>query len=98
MMLTILTIWSLVKPVVEVFVLWFVFYQILVFFEGTRAFQVLKGLIYLLIGFLISQLLGLTTLNWLLKKLFCNINYRYFNYLSARASSRTRTTRPTASL
>ncbi|MDP8265115.1 MAG: diadenylate cyclase CdaA [Candidatus Aceula lacicola] len=69
-MLTILTIWSLVKPVVEVFVLWFVFYQILVFFEGTRAFQVLKGLIYLLIGFLISQLLGLTTLNWLLKNFF----------------------------
>lgn len=70
MMLTILTIWSLIKPVAEICVLWFVFYQILVFFEGTRAFQVLKGLIYLLIGFLISQLLGLTTLNWLLKNFF----------------------------
>ncbi len=70
MMLTILTIWSLIKPVVEICVLWFVFYQILVFFEGTRAFQVLKGLIYLLIGFLISQLFGLTTLNWLLKNFF----------------------------
>ncbi|MDD3374936.1 MAG: diadenylate cyclase CdaA [Candidatus Omnitrophica bacterium] len=69
-MLTILTIWSLVKPIVEIFVLWVVFYQILVFFEGTRAFQVLKGLIYLLIAFLISQLLGLTTLNWLLKNFF----------------------------
>jgi len=70
MMLTILTIWSLVKPIAEIFILWFVFYQIFVFFEGTRAFQVLKGLIYLLIAFLISHLLGLTTLNWLLKNFF----------------------------
>ncbi len=67
---TILTIWTFIKPSVEIFVLWIVFYQILVFFEGTRAFQVLKGIIYLLIAFLISQLLGLATLNWLLKHFF----------------------------
>jgi len=31
------------------------FYQILVFFEGTRAFQVLIGIVYLLIAFSNSQ-------------------------------------------
>ncbi len=58
------------KPLLEIVVLWVVFYRILVFFEGTRAFHVLKGLIYLLLAFLISQFLNLETLNWLLTKFF----------------------------
>ncbi len=65
-----LFIWSFVKPGIEIAVLWFVFYQILIFFEGTRAFQVLKGFIYLLVAFLLSQILGLSTLNWLLRNFF----------------------------
>jgi len=63
-------IWSTIKPIIEILILWAVFYRILVFFEGTRAFQVLKGIIYLLVAFLISQILGLDTLNWLLTKFF----------------------------
>ena len=66
----IFTIWQKLIPVVEILILWFAFYRILVFFEGTRAFQVLKGLTYLLLAFLLSQLLGLETLNWLLTKFF----------------------------
>ncbi len=61
---------SVLKSLFEIIVLWVVFYRILVFFEGTRAFQVLKGITYLLIAFLISQVFGLDTLNWLLTKLF----------------------------
>lgn len=63
-------IWSAIKPILEVIVLWVVFYRILVFFEGTRAFQVLKGITYLLLAFLVSQILGLDTINWLLTKVF----------------------------
>lgn len=63
-------LWNNTKPALEIFILWFVFYRILVFFEGTRAFHVLKGIVYLLIAFLLSQLLGFTTLNWLLTKFF----------------------------
>ncbi len=61
---------SAIKPSFEIIVLWIVFYQILVFFEGTRAFHVLKGIIYLLFAFLACQLLGFDTLNWLLTKFF----------------------------
>ncbi|MDP8266730.1 MAG: diadenylate cyclase CdaA [Candidatus Aceula meridiana] len=67
---TILNIWNFIKPEVEIAVLWYVFYQILVFFEGTRAFQVFKGFVYLLVAFLLSQMLELTTLNWLLRNFF----------------------------
>ncbi|HLF18208.1 MAG TPA: diadenylate cyclase CdaA [Candidatus Omnitrophota bacterium] len=63
-------IWDYIKPTLEIIILWFVFYRILVFFEGTRAFQVLKGLTYLLIAFLLSQIFGFDTLNWLLTKFF----------------------------
>lgn len=63
-------IWEKITPIIEILILWFVFYRILVFFEGTRAFQVLRGLTYLLIAFLVSKLLGLDTINWVLTKIF----------------------------
>ena len=63
-------IWEKLKPTLEILILWIVFYRILVFFEGTRAFQVLKGIIYLIAAFLLAQILGLDTLNWLLTKFF----------------------------
>ncbi len=70
MLPTILTIWNTSKPIAEILILWAVFYQILAFFNGTKAFQVLKGLIYLLIGFLIFEFIGLTTLTLLLRYFF----------------------------
>lgn len=63
-------IWDTVKPALEIIILWIVFYHILVFFEGTRAFQALRGITYLLLAFLASQILGLDTLIWLLTKFF----------------------------
>jgi diadenylate cyclase len=63
-------IWSTIKPVLEILTLWYIFYHTLVFFEGTRSFQVLKGLTYLILAFLLSQLAGFDTLNWLLTKFF----------------------------
>jgi len=63
-------LWITLKPGIEIVILWLAFYRILVFFEGTRSFQVLKGITYLVMAFLISQILGLATLNWLLTKFF----------------------------
>jgi len=58
------------KALVEMAILWAVFYRILLFFEGTRAFQVLRGITYLIIALLISQVLGFEVLNWLLRNFF----------------------------
>jgi diadenylate cyclase len=63
-------IWSVIKPFAEVLILWWIFYRILLFFQGTRAFQVLKGFTYLAIIFLVAQLFRFDTLNWLLMKFF----------------------------
>ena len=58
------------KPIFEMLTLWFVIYHILLFFEGTRAIQVLRGIIILLFVFFLSQRLGLQVLDWLMTKLF----------------------------
>lgn len=58
------------KPIFEVIILWFVIYHIMLFFEGTRAVQVMRGIIILLVAFFLFQRLNLTILDWLLTKLF----------------------------
>jgi len=58
------------KYVIEILILWFFYYMLLLFIQGTRAAQVLKGLIILVIIFIITQELNLETINWILTKLF----------------------------
>jgi len=58
------------KPVTEVLILWFFIYHIILFFEGTRSLQVLRGITMLLLVFFISQKFNFIVLDWLLKKLF----------------------------
>lgn len=62
--------WSVLKPIFEISILWFVFFRIMIFFEGTRAGQVWKGIFILVVAFFLAQKLGLNTLDWLLTKLF----------------------------
>ncbi|MCM8795328.1 MAG: diadenylate cyclase CdaA [Candidatus Omnitrophica bacterium] len=61
---------GILKLICEIILLWFVIYHILSFFEGTRAVQVLRGIIILLVAFFLFQRLGLEVLDWLLTKLF----------------------------
>lgn len=61
---------NLLKVILEVSILWFVIYQVILFFTGTRAVQVVRGIIVLLIAFFLVQRLGLERLEWLLTKLF----------------------------
>ncbi|MCK5580035.1 MAG: diadenylate cyclase CdaA [Candidatus Omnitrophica bacterium] len=58
------------KNTAEILIMWFIFYRILVFFQGTRSFQVLKGIIIIIIAFLVAQIFGLDTLKWILTKIF----------------------------
>ena len=66
-MLNLLSYW---KPAVEIAILWSVYYRIMLFFEGTRAVQVLRGIIILVFAFFIFQILRFETLDWLLTHLF----------------------------
>lgn len=58
------------EPIVEILILWFVIYQVMLFFEGTRAVQVIRGIVILLVAFFVFERLNLQVLNWILTKLF----------------------------
>jgi diadenylate cyclase len=58
------------KFIIEIAILWFGFYTLLLFIKGTRAVQVLKGIIILVVIFLITKELQLKTINWILTRLF----------------------------
>ncbi|MCK4248833.1 MAG: diadenylate cyclase CdaA [Candidatus Omnitrophica bacterium] len=58
------------RPVVEILFMWLVLYGLLVFIKGTRAVPVVRGLILLIVLFILSQKLGLHAINWVLTKLF----------------------------
>lgn len=65
---------SLWKPLVEILLLWYIFYLILLFIKGTRAFQVLKGLVIIFVVaaavvFFVTQKLELYALNWIIERL-----------------------------
>ena len=60
----------LIKILVEIGILWCVFYVILIFARGTRGVHVLKGIIFIVLFFIVTQKLGLDTINWIFTKIF----------------------------
>ncbi len=58
------------KPIIEIGVLWFIIYRLLVFIKGTRAVQVLRGIIIIAIIFFLTQQLRFDVINWIFMKLF----------------------------
>lgn len=57
------------KIVLEIAILWYVIYMILLFVKGTRSEQLLKGLLVIGAIFFVTQQLGLYAINWVLTRL-----------------------------
>jgi len=58
------------QTIIEILILWFLIYHILLFFANTRAIQALRGVVVLLVAFFIFQRLHLEVLDWIFGKLF----------------------------
>ena len=58
------------RPLLELLFIWALIYYLIRFFQGTRALQVLMGLVMLAVIFNIAKFLQLNTINWVLTKLF----------------------------
>ena len=65
-----LSVLSTIKPIdiVDVLILAYVIYMLLKLIRETRAGQLLKGILLLVIGYLISRLIGLTAVTYILKQ------------------------------
>lgn len=58
------------RPILEILIIWIVVYWLLRLIQGTRAVQVLSGLILFALIFHLAKILGLNTISWLFTKLF----------------------------
>src|SRR5687768_8903536 len=66
---TIGIVWSrYLVHLIDVLLVGFIFYQLLLLIRGTRAVQIMVGIVIVAFFTLLSQLLGFPTLNWLLQK------------------------------
>lgn len=61
---------SYIKIILEIAILWYVIYMILIFIKGTRTEQLLKGLVIIGAIFVLAQQLQLTAILWVMVRLF----------------------------
>ena len=59
-------IWSYIKIAIEIAILWYVIYMILIFIKGTRTEQLLKGMVIIGAIFVIAQQLKLDAILWVM--------------------------------
>lgn len=62
--------WDIIRSLIDITIVAYVFYRILGLIRGTRAEQLLKGLIFLLVFSVISSYLQLEMVNWLVQKIW----------------------------
>ncbi|QGP91473.1 Cyclic di-AMP synthase CdaA [Neomoorella glycerini] len=64
-----LNIIDLVRIILDISIVAFVIYKFIMLIRGTRAVQLIKGLVVLVVASVIAERLHLTTINWLLSQL-----------------------------
>lgn len=62
--------WNIIRSVVDIAIVAYLFYRILGLIKGTRAEQLLKGLITLLVFSILASFFNLEMVNWLMDKLW----------------------------
>src|SRR5690242_14801658 len=61
-----LPILSYLGKIVDVLLVWFVIYKLIMVVRGTKAVQLLKGITVIVVVRMLSQYLGLSTLQWIM--------------------------------
>ena len=59
-----------IAAIIDIAIIAFIIYHLLLLIRGTRAAQMLTGILFVIAAFLISSLAQLTTLNWLMNKFY----------------------------
>ncbi|MDO4731979.1 MAG: diadenylate cyclase CdaA [Bacillota bacterium] len=67
------TAWDYIAAVIDITILSFVVYKLLILVRGTRAAQLLKGIFMILIMSIVSEWVGLHAVQWLLDQVWASI-------------------------
>ncbi len=59
---------DIIMILLDIIVVSFIIYKLILVLKGTRAVQLIKGLFVLVVVYFISDIFGLTSLNWILKQ------------------------------
>ena len=59
---------ELLVNVIDILLVWFVVYKLITIIKGTKAVQLLKGIFFIIIAYLITQALDLQTLGWIMQQ------------------------------
>lgn len=63
------TIWKYISSIVDILLVWYVIYKIINIIKGTKAVQLLKGILVILVVRIASDFFGLTTMSWMMQQL-----------------------------
>ncbi|WP_066370831.1 diadenylate cyclase CdaA [Neobacillus fumarioli] len=61
--------WKYISSAVDILLVWFVIYKLINIIKGTKAVQLLKGILVILVVRILSDFLGLTTMSWIMQQL-----------------------------
>ncbi|MDT2829452.1 diadenylate cyclase CdaA [Vagococcus carniphilus] len=59
---------NLIINIIDILVVWFVIYKLIMLLNGTKAIQVFKGIAIIIIVRIISDFIGLSTVSWLMSQ------------------------------
>ena len=59
---------ELLVNVIDILLVWFVIYKLITIIKGTKAVQLLKGIFFIVIAYLVTQALNLETLGWVMQQ------------------------------
>ena len=63
-------LWRMLSVVVDIGIVSFVIYKLLMFIRGTRAIQLIQGIVIIVLAWVMSTVLNLQTLEWLMTQAF----------------------------
>lgn len=58
--------WHNIVSLLDILVVWFVFYELIMLLRGTKAVQLLRGIIMIVLIKIVSVYAGLVTVSWLM--------------------------------
>jgi diadenylate cyclase len=61
-------IWKYLASIVDIVLVWYVIYKLINVIRGTKAVQLLKGILVILLVRVVSEFLGLQTLSWMMEQ------------------------------
>ncbi|MDR7002814.1 diadenylate cyclase CdaA [Neobacillus niacini] len=62
------TVWKYLASIVDILLVWYVIYKLINVIRGTKAVQLLKGILVILLVRVVSEYFGLKTLSWMMQQ------------------------------